>query len=81
MGKYTVKDHICPKCGTLMETRYHSKLKQQDLKKSYIFSQWDACLNCHHLQHYEKYKIINETDDFNNLKAKEQLKLTLTLFN
>ena len=56
--KIEVIDKIerCPKCKELMERRKHKFFTgKQHLNKSY-FTEWDACPNCNHIQHYEKYR-------------------------
>ncbi len=42
-----------------MERREHRELTKQR-QKYYYFSKWDYCKPCGHLQHYEKFKVLNE---------------------
>lgn len=52
------ESHPCPKCDECMERRTHKSTA--NITKAYYFSEWDYCPDCCHVQHYEKYKIINE---------------------
>lgn len=45
----------CPKCKLPMEARKH--INTQTIKTVYYYSQWDYCKSCHHVQHYDKYKV------------------------
>ena len=47
----------CPKCSTKMERRKHYKITPKMKEKAYLFSEWDFCLKCKHLQHYNKFKM------------------------
>lgn len=63
---YTVigKGENCPKCHRTMDRRSHKKLKSKQTEAPFYFSAWDYCWGCHHLQHYEHFKVVN-----NNHKA------------
>jgi len=52
--------NICPKCKNLMETREHNTLTKNILSKPYYFKIWCYCKKCKHLQHFEKYKVLNK---------------------
>jgi hypothetical protein len=54
---------ICPRCGSLLETRTHKNITPKQLKQQYYFSQWDACPKCGFIQLYEKYKVFNSPED------------------
>lgn len=42
----------CPKCSEPMQRRKHRA--QPD--KTFFYSQWDYCIPCKHVQHYEEFK-------------------------
>ena len=49
----------CPKCSNPMQRREHTD--KYDFKaRAYYFKEWDYCLQCKHLQHYEEFKVNNE---------------------
>lgn len=50
----------CPKCLIPMERREHSGDMMKQKKSVYYFREWDVCLNCKHLQHYEYLKVFNK---------------------
>src|SRR5258706_1939745 len=45
----------CPRCRSIMQRREHTTIPQN---KPYYFSEWDYCINCGYLQHYEKFKVF-----------------------
>lgn len=45
----------CPQCRRTMERRAHVTVPEN---KPYYFSEWDYCINCGYLQHYEKFKVF-----------------------
>lgn len=47
------KGENCPKCFKLMERR---KRIVPPKNKTYFFKEWDYCINCSHVQHYDKFK-------------------------
>ena len=49
----------CPKCNQEMERRKHAPNETAYLSRPYYFSEWDYCPNCRHVQHHEKFKVIN----------------------
>lgn len=51
----------CPKCNIPMQVRRHKYLTDKIIKKPYFFMQWDFCNKCGHVQHYEKYKLHNQS--------------------
>lgn len=51
--------NACPKCGQLMERRGWRMATEKLLAKPFYFAQWDRCI-CGHLQHYEKYKVLDK---------------------
>lgn len=62
---------LCPKCNIKMERRSHRTLTESILNQPYYFSEWDYCLPCGHLQHYDKYKVYSTEEMreyFNSLK-------------
>lgn len=58
----------CPKCKIPMERRKHFEVPKN---RVYYFREWDFCLKCKHLQHYEEFKCstwqeIDRQDKFIN---------------
>jgi|15BtaG_2_1085339.scaffolds.fasta_scaffold00340_9 uncharacterized protein with PIN domain len=49
----------CSKCNKLMERRKHKTITDKQTNKVYYYSEWDLCKSCGHLQHYEKFKVLN----------------------
>jgi len=45
----------CRRCHKPMQRRKHATTPTNP-KQKYYFTEWDVCLNCHHIQHYEKFK-------------------------
>lgn len=67
MSLSTLLPSICPKCRTLMTRKYR---KQKKIHKKYGFSEWDYCLKCNHIQHYEEFKIkLNENPNSTKTKT------------
>jgi len=48
-----------------MERRMHKSIKFK-LKQKYFFSQWDFCLHCGHIQHYQKFKVKIKNNNMND---------------
>lgn len=44
----------CPKCNEDMERRSHPK--HWINKKSFFYTEWDYCIDCKHVQHYDRFK-------------------------
>jgi hypothetical protein len=42
-----------------MERRNHSVDETGMMHKAYYCSEWDYCKPCRHIQHYEKFKVLN----------------------
>lgn len=52
-----LKKMDCPKCKNKMERRKRNK----DMSiGAYYFTEWDYCIICGYLQHYEKYKVLTK---------------------
>lgn len=51
----------CPKCLIPMQRREHKGEAFVKPKQKYYFAEWDYCLQCGHLQHYEIYKRFKST--------------------
>lgn len=49
---------LCKVCRGEMFTKKHSKITSKELSRNYYFSQWDYCIPCKRVQHYERYKVI-----------------------
>jgi hypothetical protein len=49
----------CPKCKKPMETK--TRTSPPSNCSTFYFSQWDYCLECRYIQHYEKYKVFPKT--------------------
>jgi hypothetical protein len=62
----------CPKCKRKMQRRGHKFLGKKQKNAPYYFSQWDYCLACWHLQHYDEYKVWNNNDMAKYVKSKEE---------
>ena len=41
-----------------MVRKYRNPKKK---KKTYYYTEWDYCLHCHFIQHYDEYKVVVET--------------------
>jgi type II secretory ATPase GspE/PulE/Tfp pilus assembly ATPase PilB-like protein len=54
----TYKGPPCPKCKKPMTTK-RRKVPPSNCTTFY-FSQWDVCQDCHHMQHYERFKVYPE---------------------
>lgn len=54
-------DNLCPKCNQEMRENRHKEITDKLLLKPYIFNRWFVCDGCRHVQHFEKYKVINKT--------------------
>lgn len=46
----------CPKCIEPMQRRERVKAPKD---KTYFFTEWDYCLKCGHVQHYDEFKCPN----------------------
>ena len=70
---YTVigKGEECPKCNKLMDRRSHRKLRSKQLNAPYYFSKWDYCWGCHHIQHYNHFKVNNNNQASIELRRKK----------
>lgn len=42
----------CPKCHQPMERRKRTKTPE----KQFYFTEWDYCIGCKHIQHYDEFK-------------------------
>lgn len=40
-----------------MERKRHEKITKKMIKQLYIFTHWDYCKDCKHVQHYEEFKL------------------------
>lgn len=49
----------CNKCSNIMERRKRIKIPEN---KHYYFSEWDYCVTCANVKHYEKYKVYLDDD-------------------
>jgi len=70
----------CSKCNAEMERRKHRPNETAHLLKPYYFAEWDYCKNCGHVQHYEKFKIVNQTPKVNGM-PKERKVYSRYIFN
>lgn len=52
---------LCPKCKIPMERRAHPPNWQG--RSVYHYKQWDFCIKCFHLQHYEEFKSSDWQED------------------
>ncbi len=59
----------CPKCSQLMQRREHKEIGERILNQPFYFREWDYCIDCNHIQHYEYLKVNND-----NKKSKELLR-------
>lgn len=50
----------CPKCKKVMERRERIKMPKN---KTYYFTEWDYCLNCKFVQHYDEFKSFDWQED------------------
>jgi hypothetical protein len=59
--KYEVLDsgEDCPKCKEPMQRREHKNILEKQKNALYYFREWDYCLRCSHLQHYNHFKVVN----------------------
>jgi uncharacterized protein with PIN domain len=74
MKKYIIQKipgNICPKCSKPMQRRIHSEITNKILNQPYFYSQWDVCRPCHHIQHYEEFKVITRENE-NLIKEAEE---------
>lgn len=55
------KGNKCPHCSKVMERRGHLETDTKHLLKSYYFKEWDYCRPCRHVQHYDMFKVWNNT--------------------
>ena len=69
-----IHNNPCPKCSQPMVRKYRNK-KHDRKKKAYGYTEWDYCLSCRHIQHYEKYKFKTGFEKRTQL-PKKNLKLT-----
>ena len=62
----------CPKCNKPMIRKEHSKITEKILNQPYYYSEWDVCVPCGHIQHYEYKKVWNKNkraDDYKKTQA------------
>ena len=50
----------CPKCSKPMERRERIKPPKT---KTYFYKEWDYCLPCNHVQHYDRFKSAQWQED------------------
>lgn len=60
----------CPKCNKEM-FRKKAEITVDRLRQPYFFSEWDYCVPCKHVQHYEKYKVNFSEAMFKEALVKE----------
>lgn len=63
----------CPKCQSPMERREHDTIREKQKNAPYYFKTWDYCWKCHHLQHYEWAKVMNNNASAKLYKQNSQL--------
>lgn len=52
----------CPKCKIPMQRREHDEIREKQRNAPYYFKEWDYCIKCNHLQHYDWCKVMNNND-------------------
>lgn len=68
----TLSTESCPSCKELMQRRSHVYLSEQQKKAPYHFSEWDVCIKCKRVQHYNKYKVWHNNDMSAYVKSKDE---------
>lgn len=63
-----------------MERRSHILITPKELSKSYYYTEWDVCPPCKHVQHYDKYKIMNKNEKSEYLRHRGEIKEMDSLF-
>ena len=63
----------CPKCSIPMERREHRVIKDKQRKALYYFKEWDYCVSCQHVQHYEHCKVFNSKNKVSQGEARGQM--------
>ena len=66
-------EESCKKCNQPMQRRKHRSITEKQLNKAFYYSEWDYCKPCGFLQHYDKYKVMNNNSEATYLKEKEIL--------
>ena len=61
----------CPKCGKPMQRRERIKPPEN---KTYFYKEWDYCIDCRHVQHYEEFKSSQWQEDEQQKSFFESLK-------
>ena len=60
----------CSSCGEIMERR--KPLEGKIFDKSFYFTEWDFCLNCRRVQHYEEFKKYKDPSTKNLIEENER---------
>ena len=42
------------------EIKKWNVLSPKTTRQKFYFTEWDYCKDCHHVQHYEKFKVFNQ---------------------
>ena len=56
------KGEVCPKCKRTMERRNHTGNETAIFRKPFYYEFWDYCSPCRHVQHYDKFKVVNSIE-------------------